>query len=450
MVTSGTRFAGRYKIEEQIASGGMGTIYRATDERLNRTVAIKLLRHDLARDARFIERFRREARSAASLSHANVAAVYDYAEDGDNHGIVMDFVDGHDLARVIRENGPLEPRRALTICAQICDALGHAHKRGVVHRDIKPGNVMVAHDGQVKVTDFGIARAAGESTLTATGSVLGTAHYISPEQANGQAASEASDIYSLGIVLYEMLTGSVPFTGDSAVAIAMRHLREEVPPPSRLNASVDADADRIVEGATRKNPAERYPSAEAMAADARASFERPADDVTAVLPVTTSSAATRPIPTRGPLRRAAIVAAAALAGLALIAAALVVARADDTTPRARRERAGQSPAEAVEASATTPLASGTVLVPEIVGQPKPVAEAMLKEAGLKAEFLEGASSDDYPKDVVYASDPAPGEAAQEGDTITLFLGTAEVDDEDDEDDDEKGPPGHAKDKEHKD
>jgi eukaryotic-like serine/threonine-protein kinase len=264
MVNSGVLHE-RYRITEPLASGGMGKVFCATDERLGRTVAVKLLRDDLAHDERFVERFRREARAAASLSHPNVAGVYDYGEDNGQHFIVMEYVEGRDLARLLREDGPLSSDRAARIAAQAADALGHAHSAGLVHRDVKPANVIVMEGDRVKVTDFGIARAAGDATLTATGSVLGTAHYLAPEQAEGNPAGPPSDIYSLGIVLYEMLTGALPFTGDSALAVAMRHVNDDVPAPSQLNDSVPAPLDSIVARATAKDPANRFPDARSMA-----------------------------------------------------------------------------------------------------------------------------------------------------------------------------------------
>ncbi|MGH8881279.1 MAG: protein kinase domain-containing protein, partial [Stackebrandtia sp.] len=244
-------------------------MWRAEDSRLGRIVAVKQLRDSLAGDPAFVERFRREARAVAALSHPNIAGVFDYGEDEGKHFIVMEHVPGRDLSQVIREDGPLDSDRATSITAQVCDALGHAHAAGVIHRDVKPANIIVTDDGRVKVTDFGIARAVGDTTLTAAGSVLGTAHYVSPEQAGGERVSGASDIYSLGIVLYEMLTGSVPFTGDSPIAVAMRHLSDDVPPPSELQSEVPAHLDDAVARATAKEPTDRFPTAEEMAAALR-------------------------------------------------------------------------------------------------------------------------------------------------------------------------------------
>ncbi|MBA2725653.1 MAG: serine/threonine protein kinase, partial [Actinobacteria bacterium] len=266
MVAEGRILSARYRLEERIAAGAMGTVFRAVDERLHRSVALKLLKDDLAEDERFIERFRREARSAAALSHPNVAGVFDYGEDDGCSYIVMELASGSDLACVLRAEGSLAPERSARIAGQIAAALAHAHSLGVVHRDIKPANVLVGSGDNIKVTDFGIARATGDSTLTATGSVLGTAHYLSPEQASGAPVGPESDIYSLGIVLFEMLTGAVPFTGDSAISVAMKHMNEDVPAPSELNPHTPAHLDEVVRRATQKDPAARFTDAGAMSA----------------------------------------------------------------------------------------------------------------------------------------------------------------------------------------
>ncbi|HEV3473701.1 MAG TPA: protein kinase, partial [Actinomycetota bacterium] len=201
---------GRYRLEERIAGGGMGTVYVATDELLGRQVAAKLLNEELADNPSFVERFRREARSVAALVHPNIATVFDYGEDAGRHFIVMELVRGRDLDRVLADEGALAPERARHIATKVCDALGHAHGAGVIHRDVKPANVIVTQDEGVKVTDFGIARVADDAAMTASGTVLGTAQYISPEQASDHPVGPASDVYSMGIMLFEMLTGRRP------------------------------------------------------------------------------------------------------------------------------------------------------------------------------------------------------------------------------------------------
>src|SRR4051812_24874932 len=299
------RIAERYSLRERIAVGGMGEVHLATDDRLGRLVAVKVLAAVYADSPDFVERFRREALTAAALSHPNIAQVYDYGVDGPSHFIVMEYAEGQDLANVIRERGRLTPADAVRVAEQVCAALAAAHRAGVVHRDIKPGNVIVRGDGTVKVTDFGIARARGQASLTDTGMVMGTAAYIAPEQARGEATTPSSDLYSVGILLFQMLTGSVPFEGDTPVAIAMRHLDEPVPLPSSRVADLPADLDEVVVRATAKSPADRYPDADAMAAALRA-HEGRAQDATAALPAAqaTSVLPTAQAPARGTASRA--------------------------------------------------------------------------------------------------------------------------------------------------
>jgi eukaryotic-like serine/threonine-protein kinase len=264
---------GRYALRESIGHGGMAEVHRGRDVRLGREVAIKLLRPDLARDPAFEARFRREAHSAASLNSPAIVAVYDTGEsviDGANTPyIVMEYVDGQTLRDLLVTEGRLLPARALEITAAVCTALEQAHAAGIVHRDIKPANVMVTARGAVKVMDFGIARAltASTATMTQTSTVVGTAHYLSPEQARGEHVDARSDIYSTGCLLYELLTGAPPFTGDTAVSVAYQHVREEPTPPSSVEPEVPASADTIVLVAMAKNPADRYPTAAEMRAD---------------------------------------------------------------------------------------------------------------------------------------------------------------------------------------
>lgn len=266
MVEGAGLLAGRYRFERKLTSGGMGSVFRATDEKLGRTVAIKMLREDIATEPRFIDRFRKEARAAAALTHPNIAAVHDHGEEDGRPYIVMELVEGRDLSELLKEEGPLAPARAVALSIQILDALDHAHAAGLVHRDVKPGNVMVTASDHVKVTDFGISRAVGDTTLTAIGSIIGTVKYMSPEQASGERVGPAADLYSLGVVLYEMLTNAVPHTGDSPITVAMRHVMDDIPPPSQLNAAVPLELDEIVAQATARDPAHRFSSAQEMKA----------------------------------------------------------------------------------------------------------------------------------------------------------------------------------------
>jgi eukaryotic-like serine/threonine-protein kinase len=260
-VAAGTVIDGRYHVISRVGSGGMADVYCAEDTQLGRRVAVKLLHERFAQDEEFVERFRREASSAAGLSHANIVSVYDRGEWGGTYYIAMEYLDGLSLDSIVREEAPLAPERAIEITEQVLRAARFAHSRGVVHRDLKPHNVIIDGEGRVKVTDFGIAR-AGASEITQTGSIMGTARYLSPEQAQGQAVSPRSDLYAVGIMLYELLTGTVPFEGDSVVAIALRHLSEPPRPPSSLVPTISPNLDAIVMRALAKSPEQRFADAD--------------------------------------------------------------------------------------------------------------------------------------------------------------------------------------------
>ncbi len=265
MAALGDVLGSRYRLVELLGQGGMATIYRATDAQLGREVAVKVLRPELGRDPDFVARFRQEAQSAASLSHPNIVGVYDFGTDSDGPYIVMELVDGEDLATLLARNGPLPPRQAARLAAEVAHALAAAHARGIVHRDVKPGNILVSADGRVRVADFGIARAWSDARITLPGVTLGSVHYFSPEQALGEPATEASDIYSLGVVLYELLTGRRPWEGDNAAAIAMA--RVSAPPPivSDVRPNVPPVLAAIDRRALSPDPAARFPTGAAMA-----------------------------------------------------------------------------------------------------------------------------------------------------------------------------------------
>jgi serine/threonine-protein kinase len=259
----GSVFDGRYRIERKLGAGGMADVYLAEDQELGRRVAIKILNDRHAADDSFIERFRREAKNAAGLSHPNIVSIYDRGEAEGTYYIAMEFLDGRSLKELIVGRGPAPVKVAIDYTRQILAAVGFAHKHGIVHRDIKPHNVLVGPEGRLKVTDFGIAR-SGASQMTEVGSIIGTAQYLSPEQARGARVDQTSDLYSVGVVLYEMLTGQVPFTGDTPLEIAMKHLSEVPAPPSELRPEVPHDLDSVVLRALAKDPADRYQSAEEM------------------------------------------------------------------------------------------------------------------------------------------------------------------------------------------
>ncbi len=254
----------RYEILERLGGGGMAIVYKGRDTMLNRLVTIKVLRPEYTSDEDFVRRFRREARSVASLSHPNIVNIYDVGQESDVYYLVMEYIDGENLKTLIKREGPLPLEKALQFAGQICDALDHAHENNIVHRDVKPHNILITKTGRAKLTDFGIALEAGTATMTSTDTILGSVHYISPEQAKGEQAGAASDIYSMGIVLYEMLTGRVPFTGDSPIAIALCHVQNTPELPSKLRPGIPAGVEKVVLKALSKEPQDRFPTAGEM------------------------------------------------------------------------------------------------------------------------------------------------------------------------------------------
>jgi eukaryotic-like serine/threonine-protein kinase len=389
-MTAQARLLGdRYQVGELLGYGGMAEVHRGRDLRLGRDVAIKMLRTDLARDATFQERFRREAQNSAALNHPAIVAVYDTGEEVSSTGeklpfIVMEFVNGRTLKEVLAQEQRIQPRRALEIIADICAALEFSHRHGIIHRDIKPGNVMITQNGQVKVMDFGIARAlaSGATTMTQTSAVIGTAQYLSPEQARGESVDARSDVYAAGCVLFELLVGHPPFVGDSPVSVAYQHVREDPKAPSEVNRDVPPDVDAIVLKALAKNPLNRYQSAQEMRADAlRAVAGRPvmatpvmsqAETMALTGPMRQAqspTAMTRPIPgamppSRPPERRTgswvmAVLAAFGVLAVVALAIGLVLARRDDNKTQ-------------------TPT---TVAMPKLTGLSESDARARLQAAG---------------------------------------------------------------------
>src|SRR5690606_29619990 len=263
----GKHISGRYKILKLIGGGGMSNVYLAHDIILSRDVAIKILRYDLSNEEELHRRFQREALSATSLTNPNIVSIYDVGEDGDMHYIVMEYIKGKTLKQYIQEFSPLSAARSVHIMKQLTSAIAHAHENGIIHRDIKPQNILMDEEGNVKITDFGIATSLGATSFTQTNSVIGTVHYLSPEQARGGLATMKSDIYALGIVFYELLTGELPFSGESAVCIALKHLQAETPSVREFDASIPQSVENIVLKATAKDQNHRYSNAEEMEED---------------------------------------------------------------------------------------------------------------------------------------------------------------------------------------
>jgi serine/threonine-protein kinase len=416
----------RYQLGELLGRGGMAEVHVGRDTRLGRTVAIKLLRTDLARDPSFQSRFRREAQSAASLNHPNIVAVYDTGEDAlpDGSGvapyIVMEYVHGETLRDVLRSGRRLLPERALEISEGLLAALDYSHRHGIIHRDVKPGNVMLTASGQVKVMDFGIARAIADSaaTMTATSAVLGTAQYLSPEQARGETVDARSDVYSAGCLLYELLTGRPPFTGDSPVSVAYQHVREYAVPPSQLDAEISPSVDAVVMKSLEKDPGQRYQSAADMAADlerartghpvlaagavvagvAAASAAIPGMDATQQLAPVTPLPAYVPEEDRAP-RRTGWYVLLGIATIAVLAGAIWLA-----------------------AGFFGGSGAGTkVRVPDLTGLTAAAATSQLSAQGLTLDPNIESKPSDKPKGTVVAQDPPAQDEVRKGTAVTITV-----------------------------
>jgi beta-lactam-binding protein with PASTA domain/tRNA A-37 threonylcarbamoyl transferase component Bud32 len=415
----------RYEIHRRLARGGMAQVYLARDRALDRPVAVKELVPEFATDPSFVERFRREAQAAANLSHPNIVGVYDWGAQDGTYFIVMEFIDGPSLSKVLRTDGPLHPRRAAEIASEVAAGLGFAHSRGVVHRDVKPGNVLLTRSGESKVTDFGIARAMSSSDedLTQAGSVMGTATYFSPEQAQGLPVDPRSDLYSLGVVLYELVAGRAPFAGDSPLAIAYKHVQDAPEPPSTHISDLPAGLEAIIMKLLSKRPDDRYASAEDLRADlnrylagqqtlaerdgflvgaaAGAAAAYGAEDATSVQPATVVGAApVTPYPDDADEPEERRSRTALFVGLLVLLLALLggllywFAQSMDD--------------------------GAQVLVPSVVGLTLEEAEERLDEVGLKAEVTREPSQE-FEADIVMSQDPGRDEEVAEGDTVELVV-----------------------------
>jgi eukaryotic-like serine/threonine-protein kinase len=407
---------GRYRVEQELGRGGMAKVYRGQDTVLGRTVAIKILAPQFADDQDFVHRFRREAQAAARISNQNLVSVFDTGSDDGVHFIVMEYVDGRTLADLIAGGGRILPDRAIEIGIDVCHALEAAHAQGVIHRDIKPGNIMLDENGRVKVTDFGIARVTSNAeTIAQTAAVLGTASYLSPEQAQGQPVDGRSDLYSLGCVLFEMVTGRAPFLGDSPVAVASKHVLEQPTPPSRLNPDVSPDLDAVILRALAKNPANRYQTAEEFREDLERVRRGQPVNATPLLPAGTTQVIDRPAsrtavmpptahhepePERSNWWIPVLVTLLILGLLALVLFLLAQSLLDDEPP-------------------VTPL----VTVPEVIGENRRDAEQIIQEAGLEVGDVTTVPAEDETQEpgTVIDQDPAADEEVEEGTAVNLTV-----------------------------
>ncbi|MBU6336919.1 MAG: Stk1 family PASTA domain-containing Ser/Thr kinase [Acidobacteria bacterium] len=404
---------GRYRIGQRIGSGGMADVYLASDLQLDRQVAVKILHRRFAQDPEFVERFRREASNAAGLQHQHIVSVYDRGEWDGTYYIAMEYLQGRSLKQIINDYGPLDPALAADLASQILRAERFAHRRGVVHRDIKPHNVIVDDDGLATVTDFGIAR-AGASDMTQTGSIMGTAQYLSPEQAQGHEVGPQSDLYSTGVVLYEMATGRLPFDGESAVAIAMKQVGEAPPDPLSVNPSIPPALGAVILKALEKDPARRFADADAFIAALDAAQQGIFPDTPALPPPPRALSA--PDQTQAGMTGATL--AAATAG----GAGNGAGEGDGSDGPGRRwwifVAAGVVAAAAVIALLLI-LRAPQVPVPAVVGSQEAEAQTILKKAGFESESVRKQS--DSPKGQVIAQDPAGGDRAGKGSTVTITV-----------------------------
>ena len=420
MIAKGQLINDRYEIQRLIGEGGMANVYLAKDTILDRKVAVKVLRGDLAGDEKFVRRFQREALSASSLSHPNIVEIYDVGEDEGNFYIVMEYIEGKTLKQLIKKRGVLSLPETMDIMLQLLDALATAHDSYIIHRDIKPQNIMIKESGLVKITDFGIAMALNSAQLTQTNSVMGSVHYLPPEQASGKGSTIRSDIYSLGILMFEMLSGKVPFKGDSAVEIALKHMKEPLPSVKEINPVVPQSVENIILKASAKNPKNRYRDVREMADDIktcldeekeneeRITFKYPETDFSDTKAVTSLKEEKKNIKEEKPVvkqitdddkidksnKRKMIIISSIIGVLALIFIAVVIVFPKIT-------------------------ASKDVEIPDVYGMEISKAEKMLKKYGFKIDSKKKAN-DEVDEDLVIETEPSKNRYAKKGSTVVIY------------------------------
>jgi eukaryotic-like serine/threonine-protein kinase len=393
-------FGRRYRVIERIGTGGMADVYKAVDETLGRTVAVKVMHARYADDPDFVQRFRHEASAAANLSHPAIVNIYDYGVEGGTYYIVMELVRGTDLKAVVKQRGAIDPTSVADYGAQVASALSAAHGYGIIHRDIKPQNIVLMPEGTIKVMDFGIARAV-DSDATQTGTVMGTAQYVSPEQAQGRKLGPESDLYSLGVVLYELATGRLPFEGDTPVSVALKHVNDEPVPPRQVNPQIPPALEAVILKAMQKDPSRRYRSAEEMREDllrvaaGRAVAAQPRVEDTTVMPAVERSARIAEVK-RLPQRKRTN----PWVWVGIVALAIVL---------------GLGGAWALNA------ATSGVHVPNVSGLSLDAAKAKIVEAGLVVGSVDTTSDATVPKDQIISTDPASGASATKGQTVNIVV-----------------------------
>ena len=420
MITKGQKINDRYEIIRTIGEGGMANVYLGYDTILDRNVAIKVLRGDLSTDEKFVRRFQREALSASSLSHPNIVAMYDVGEDDGLYYIVMEYVEGQTLKQLLKKRGSLTLSEAIDIMLQLTDGMAHAHDSYIIHRDLKPQNIMIQDDGQIKITDFGIAMALNSTQLTQTNSVMGSVHYLPPEQAAGKGSTIKSDIYSMGIIFYELLTGSLPFKGESAVEIALKQMKDPLPDVHVLNKDIPQSIENIILKATAKNPKNRYNDVKEMHNDLLTALnddrmneepyvypypEHEVDDTTKVMKTlpTTDEAIATPIVDDGVKKTNKWVKILAIAASAIIVICTII-------------------------FFIIPTISGApdVKVPNVSGLDVTEAEETLKKKGFEiAAKIEDMASDKVEEGLIVKTDPEAGRSIKKGTTITLYRSSGE-------------------------